>query len=366
MDPSPDPTIRLALQQLIIPPSFATTSDDGEQHIVQHDTWLQDASSALEGLQQYLTSQPTLSLEDDAQIVVGCAPFQVGRPWASAIASNVASNILQRYASPDVSLVRTILSNHVKPTFQGNPHPLVNMNTGRKLPTRLGGAMAQLDYLENQVWKEAVGVVDVISWCMSNMEASVYEQLWPFVVPPIMTLLDDHEVQYKLQGVLLTKILIARAPPELLRRTGVDGLIFSSMKKCMTFLHNPMTPALLRAVIPVSVTLIEAITPPGSAPRFSQLCEVLGDGIIGSVWSYSSTDPASIEATLETLPVMIEALGIAVARYLKVWLPYGFIRPADPRSVRLSFRNWYMRSAPLQRTRPLLIFGFSRSGVLSR
>jgi len=199
--------------------------------------------------------------------------------------------------------------------------------------------MAQLDYLEHQAWKQALGVVDIVSWCLNHMEASAYEQLWPFVIPPIMILLDDHEVQYKLQGVLLAKTLVAGAPLELVRRTGVDALVFSSMKKCMTFLHNPMTPPLLRVVIPSSVALIESIAPAGSARRFNQLCELLGDGIIGSVWAYSSSEPASIEATLETLPTVIEALGIGAARYLKALVPqllHTFLTsPEGARSTRL-------------------------------
>lgn len=56
----------------------------------------------------------------------------------------------------------------------------------------------------------------------------------------------------------------------------------------------------------------------GSRQQFNQLCEILGDGVIGSVWMYGSSEPDTIEASLETLPVLIEALGVGIARYLKV------------------------------------------------
>ena len=40
-----------------------------------------------------------------------------------------------------------------------------------------------------------------------------------------MTLLDDHQAHYKLRGVRLVSQLLEVAPPELLRRTGLDTLI---------------------------------------------------------------------------------------------------------------------------------------------
>ena len=40
-----------------------------------------------------------------------------------------------------------------------------------------------------------------------------------------MTYLDDYKAPYKLQGVRLASQLLQRAPPELLRRTGMDVLL---------------------------------------------------------------------------------------------------------------------------------------------
>lgn len=42
-----------------------------------------------------------------------------------------------------------------------------------------------------------------------------------------MTYLDDFEAPYKLRGVQLVSDLLPRVPPELLKRTGVDGLLFT-------------------------------------------------------------------------------------------------------------------------------------------
>lgn len=91
-----------------------------------------------------------------------------------------------------------------------------------------------------------------------------------------------------------------------------------SLKTSLTNLHNPLTSSLLLRAIPTLITLITLTTSPGSAARFDKLCEVLGDGIIGNVWMYAYNEPESILASLNVLPLLIEALGIGSVRYSKV------------------------------------------------
>jgi hypothetical protein len=154
-----------------------------------------------------------------------------------------------------------------------------------------------------------------------------------------MTLLDDYEAVYKLCGVRLVSQMLERVPAELLRRTGIDGLLllvkprnlftasprphhylysFQSLNTCLNHLHNPETPNLLRAAITALCTLIKLTTLPGSAQRFDQLCAVLGDGVIGGVWIYASSESDTILATVEELPTLVQGLGLGCARYLKV------------------------------------------------
>lgn len=50
-----------------------------------------------------------------------------------------------------------------------------------------------------------------------------------------MTLLDDYEAPYKLRGISIVSEMLERVPKELLKRTGVDGLLFGV---CLIFLHS--------------------------------------------------------------------------------------------------------------------------------
>lgn len=91
-----------------------------------------------------------------------------------------------------------------------------------------------------------------------------------------------------------------------------------SLKSCIAFLRSPETPALLRAVFPASVTLVERTTSPASDKRFDQLWALLGDGIIETIWFYGYEEADTLQATLDVLPVLVRALGMGSARYLKV------------------------------------------------
>ena len=90
------------------------------------------------------------------------------------------------------------------------------------------------------------------------------------------------------------------------------------MNRALTFLHSSHTPAILRTAIPTATNLIERTTQPGSEERFTQFCALLGDGVIGSVWMYSSEDAEAVEASIDVLPIVVRALGIGATRYLKV------------------------------------------------
>ena len=72
--------------------------------------------------------------------------------------------------------------------------------------------------------------------------------------------------------------------------------------------------------MPTRVRLTELTTAEGSAARFDQLCALLGDDIIGNIWIYASRDPDALQASVDAIPTIVQALGIGASRYLKVSL----------------------------------------------
>lgn len=80
-------------------------------------------------------------------------------------------------------LLEDVLTKHIKPVFQANPHPMLNVETGRKLPRTAGGYGAAQDAYEGQAWKDRPGVINVLLWCVQRINvrprtlASVHAEL---------------------------------------------------------------------------------------------------------------------------------------------------------------------------------------------
>jgi len=144
-----------------------------------------------------------------------------------------------------------------------------------------------------------------------------YERVWPLVIPPSMTLLDDYDSYCKLQGIKVVSEMLRHAPSDLLKRTGIDGLLTSSLNTALLHLHSPLTPDIIAVCIPTYVRLIQMITTKGSKDRFNQISSLLADGVIGGVWTYAYNEYDALTASILALPVVIRELGIGTARYLK-------------------------------------------------
>ncbi|CCM03990.1 uncharacterized protein FIBRA_06146 [Fibroporia radiculosa] len=320
--------LQSTLRQLEIALEFAQYSalTDADT-LARLEEWKRRATAVLADLR--VRPQPHLALSVQAQVVFSVAHFDGEGPWISEDAGRDAKGILQLYSAPEVSLLQEILSRHVKPVFHANPHPSLNPSTGRKLSRAAGGPLAHLDHLEGQTWKLHTGIVNTLSWCLRHSSSIVYEKLWHLIIPPVMTMLDDYEAPQKMHGIRLVTEMLQEVPADLLCRTGVDRLLSSSLKTCLTFLHSPETPSLIRAAVCTFVSLTLRTTPPGSEERFNQLCGILGDGIIGGVWIYAARDADAIEASVDVLPMAVQALGIGSVRYLKGIVPQ-LIYPLTP------------------------------------
>lgn len=159
-----------------------------------------------------------------------------------------------------------------------------------------------------------------------------------------MALLSDFEASHKHRGVLLAHTLLKTAPGSLLKRTGLDTLLAQALHSCLTQLHDPATPALLRATVPTQLLLTRRTTPDGSRERFEALCGVLGEGVIGSVWMYAARDAPAIRASLDVLPALLGEMQIGAARYLKVGdLALSIANQSLTAVYRLSYRSSFTR-----------------------
>ncbi|KAH9894109.1 hypothetical protein C8Q73DRAFT_646729 [Cubamyces lactineus] len=308
--------------ELRIPNEFVKYEDVVEaETIVRLEQWKQRACEVLSALRDQVYARESIPPKEKAALVYYTAAFDGDGPWILDSSRKSAQEVLSSFEKPGVELLEGLLRDFVKPIFLSNPHPHINADTGRKLPRTAGGPLGNLDYFEGQEWKSHPGLYNVLSWCLRQVDDRAVERFWHLFVPPIMTHLDDYQAPYKLQGVCLTSQLLQRAPPELLRRTGMDVLLSASLKTCLNFLHEQETPDLIRASVSAQLRLIDVTTAAGSAMRFDQLCSLLGESIIGNIWIYASREPEALKASVDCIPDIVKTLGIGAARYLKALIP---------------------------------------------
>ncbi|KAG5645775.1 hypothetical protein DXG03_005312 [Asterophora parasitica] len=307
------------LNSLKVPPAYARYDRIAEDpSLARLDEWKRSADRVLTEIQSILDQRTSeFSTEDQANVISAAAPFYGNDVWITPASRSAAGDILDRFSDPSTGILVQLLTQNIKPLFKLNPHPSLNA-TGRKLPRPAGGPMASQDFYDEQAWKSSPGVANVVSWCVRHLSSEAYEGLWHLIIPPVMTLLDDYEAPHKLQGVHIVSEMLQRVPSQLLKRTGVDGLIRTSLNTCLSHLHNPETPQLINAAVGASLRLTLLTTTVGSVDQFDQLCALLGEGIISGIWMYASDKPDVLLASLQAMPPLLRALKIGNARFLKV------------------------------------------------
>ncbi|KAG6861494.1 hypothetical protein C0995_015921 [Termitomyces sp. Mi166 len=307
-------TLEPLLHNLRVPADYARFQHITEDStLARLDEWKDSAERVLTELQIIVDQRKSeLSLTDQADIIQAAASFDGQDSWITPTGRTKAEGILRHFDDPSQSLLTEILNHNVKPLFQSNPHPKLNAS-GRKLPRPAGGLMATHDFYDDQTWKTAPGVANLVSWCRDR-----YESLWHLIIPPVMALLDDFEACYKLRGVRIVSEMLREVPGQLLKRTGVDGLIRSSLNTCLTHLNDTESAQLIEVAVDAYLALTLLTTEKGSSGQFDQLCALLGEGVIRGIWLYASDKPDVVLASLKALPPLLRALEIGNARFLKV------------------------------------------------
>ncbi|KIJ70362.1 hypothetical protein HYDPIDRAFT_105071 [Hydnomerulius pinastri MD-312] len=313
-------TLKQVLDALVVPSAFSQHERITDDVVLTElYTWKSKSQTWLTQLETL--EVPTLSLSDQADLVRVLAPLTAIGQWSSANTRSIASAQLDK-VSPSRQLISHVLTQVIKPLFAPTPHPRLHTDTARVL-TRPADTQ---DTYHHQPWKAHPGLDEIVRWCILNIEPSAYESTWPLLLPPVMSFLDDYQAPYKVLGVRLVSHMLTRVPPELLVRTGVDALLFTSLTNSLNHLRDPSTPELIRMAVPATLQLIDLTTPsvlsstlhphriPAQATptalahtltpsqskslstRFTRLSTLLSSSLIGTVITYTPTllppDPA--------------------------------------------------------------------------
>lgn len=205
---------------------------------------------------------------------------------------------------------------------------------GPGLPPKIGSSNED----EMKPWKQAkeCHALDLLGWCVRSLDARTTEQFWPLLVPPILTLLDEWEVRYKIIGARLLHALLLRTTPALLSRTGLGEVFEQALLPCFTYLPE-LTPVpefveIMDAVYPALFTLattchpLDPSTDPDASPetlrvgRVVCLDTILRKGIFHT-YQFCSQYPAILTTTFTHLATCLQLLGIDTVKHLKFVIP---------------------------------------------
>ncbi|GAA6060508.1 hypothetical protein JCM10212_005589 [Sporobolomyces blumeae] len=188
------------------------------------------------------------------------------------------------------------------------PHPKVNPQSGRVLSRPLGGDRGTSDWQDEAEdgWKREVGVAGVVLEIVLRLRREEVEDLWPLILPPLLSFLDDFTPSNRILGMHILGALLERVDRSLLVRTGVGKVFEQSFDSIFSILSDSHTPRLLELAHPVALSLLRLLYPrppplPSMVSSSSSLSTAAAASARSSTVQATSRAPLSAYATKRPL-----------------------------------------------------------------
>lgn len=149
------------------------------------------------------------------------------------------------------------------------------------------------------------------------------EAHWPLLIPPLLALIDDSTIRFKVRGCELLTLFLKRVPPPLLQRTGLGEVFQNALMPCLLYLpslvvENESIQILEGAY--VAVILLNQVQFPGDKHRTQRMIsleKVLTDGIFKG-YAHAGENVKIAEFLIQKMISLVKELGIEVVKYSKV------------------------------------------------
>jgi tRNA nucleotidyltransferase (CCA-adding enzyme) len=180
----------------------------------------------------------------------------------------------------------------------------------------------------------------LLKWVVdSSLDENFTERLWPLLVPPILTLVDDWETKHKRFGADLLHSLLRATSPSLLSRTGLGSVFEEALMPCLTYLPSltpePDSVAILSTAYPALFTLTRTRFPsppsssspsttaadPNRPARIKALDTILRKGTLHAYAHGNGQYPAITNVLFLNLASLLSELGIDSVKHLQHLLP---------------------------------------------
>lgn len=294
-------------------------------------------SAALHFLTHLQRLQPAVFFQHSAALTACLASFTHPKdPWTNEEGFALAGRLLSSHlaliksVSKDFDLLITdLLLDHVKPLFIKSNSSLLTPQARKAISPRPGPA-APSDFEDSsKPWKfNSPHIVTVFQWVLSQLDPPRIEKHWPLLIPPLLTILDDVSITYKIRGCTLLNILLGSTPSTLLERSGLGGIFHDTLLPYTLFLPT-LTPEadsvpLLNATYTTLIILTNTRFPPStsssSPSRIKTLSTIFRYGILKG-YTHAGENPRISELLMHKSTDLVNAMGIYSVKHLKDLLP---------------------------------------------
>lgn len=156
-------------------------------------------------------------------------------------------------------------------------------------------------------------------------KAVTIEAHWPLLIPPLLALIDDSTIRFKVRGCEFLTLFLKTVPSPLLQRTGLGEVFQNALMPCLLCLPSLVgeeneSIEILEAAY-VAVILLNQVQFPGRGKNRTQrmisLEKVLTDGIFKG-YAHAGENVKIAELLIQKIISLVKELGIEVVKYSKV------------------------------------------------
>ena len=146
---------------------------------------------------------------------------------------------------------------------------------------------------------------------------------WPLIVPPLLALLDDSSLEYKIKGCNALLVLLEKCAFALLERTGLGEVFEDAVMPCLTYLptltEESESLRILGAAYPALIQLALVRFPDDKkhAARIKALDRVLRNGVVKG-YTHAGDHVKIAELFVQQITRLVNEMGIEFVRHLKV------------------------------------------------
>ncbi|RHZ81237.1 hypothetical protein Glove_122g106 [Diversispora epigaea] len=205
-----------------------------------------------------------------------------------------------------------ILENSVKPIFLKHSKIHTEKREGKTFSKRV------LNYGENDLWRGEIShAVYILCWCVLLMKGSEIESTIGLIIPPILSLIDDYDIRFKTQGVIMLNHLLKKVKkPEIIQRSGLSDVFYDALLNCLSYQQEIIHVSLLQSSYSAIIELISTVESMESESRYLKYEKILSQHIIKG-FIYAGDKLVIKQVLLDQVIPLVNELGIIVVKYLK-------------------------------------------------